>query len=192
MITVLTIESNVYFNLAFKYIARSSFGCAVNMVQTSVLTEENISQADVVILPMAQGEMFICHKILVHRKPNILIICMYKEPVAVSRSKMARCLKEAIFIQRSDTVDRIREQLQHAWCRQRGACMSCNGCRIQTLTDIQQQVVGSFIRGESTDRIANRFNITGKTVSTHKYKVMEKFGLRNQVELFHLLRCMNF
>lgn len=52
-----------------------------------------------------------------------------------------------------------------------------------TLSDREYQVFQLLVSGKSVTEIATRLNLSGKTVSTHKARLMEKMGLGNQAEL---------
>lgn len=51
------------------------------------------------------------------------------------------------------------------------------------LTSRQLEIVGHLARGDSAKMAARKLNLAWKTVSNHKYRIMQTLGLRNQVEL---------
>lgn len=52
-----------------------------------------------------------------------------------------------------------------------------------TLSDREYQVFQLLVAGKSVTEIADELNLSAKTVSTHKARLMEKMGIRNQAEL---------
>jgi DNA-binding NarL/FixJ family response regulator len=54
-----------------------------------------------------------------------------------------------------------------------------------SLSDREYQVFRLLVSGQSVSDIAERLNLSVKTVSTHKARLMEKMGLANQTELIH-------
>jgi DNA-binding NarL/FixJ family response regulator len=54
-----------------------------------------------------------------------------------------------------------------------------------SLSDREFQVFQRLARGTSVSDIAHQLNVSVKTVSTHKARLMEKMGLANHVELIH-------
>jgi len=54
-----------------------------------------------------------------------------------------------------------------------------------SLSDREYQVFQLLVSGTSVSEIALRLNLSVKTVSTHKARLMEKMGLANQTELVH-------
>jgi DNA-binding NarL/FixJ family response regulator len=53
------------------------------------------------------------------------------------------------------------------------------------LSDREYQVFRMLASGTSVSDIAARLNLSVKTVSTHKSRLLEKLGIRNQTELVH-------
>ncbi len=51
------------------------------------------------------------------------------------------------------------------------------------LSDREYEVFQRLVAGESVTDIAARLNLSGKTVSTHKARLMEKLGVDNQADL---------
>jgi DNA-binding NarL/FixJ family response regulator len=54
-----------------------------------------------------------------------------------------------------------------------------------SLSDREYQVFQLLVSGKSVSDIAVQLNLSVKTVSTHKARLMEKIGLANQTELVH-------
>jgi len=54
-----------------------------------------------------------------------------------------------------------------------------------TLSDREYQVFNLLVSGKSVTDIAAQLNLSGKTVSTHKARLMEKLNLSNGAELIH-------
>ena len=54
-----------------------------------------------------------------------------------------------------------------------------------SLSDREYQVFQFLVSGKSVSDIAEQLNLSVKTVSTHKARLMEKMGLANQIELVH-------
>ena len=51
------------------------------------------------------------------------------------------------------------------------------------LTERELQIMQLFARGASVTRIAQALSISGKTVSTHKARMMEKMGFSSNAEI---------
>ena len=55
----------------------------------------------------------------------------------------------------------------------------------ETLSDREYQVFRALVAGESVSAIAERLNLSSKTGSTHKARLMEKLNVVSSTELVH-------
>lgn len=65
----------------------------------------------------------------------------------------------------------------------RGAMPQSEGPAHATLSDREYQVFRLLVSGRSVSAIADQLNLSVKTVSTHKSRLMEKMNMTNQTEL---------
>ncbi len=65
------------------------------------------------------------------------------------------------------------------------AMPSAEGPPHATLSDREYQVFRLLAGGAAVTQIAGQLNLSVKTVSTHKARLMEKLGVANQAELIH-------
>src|SRR5208283_224990 len=63
------------------------------------------------------------------------------------------------------------------------AAPNAEGLPHTTLSNREFQVFQLLVSGVAVSEIADRLNLSVKTVSTHKARLMEKMGLDNQAEL---------
>jgi DNA-binding NarL/FixJ family response regulator len=64
-----------------------------------------------------------------------------------------------------------------------GAMPQTEGPPHTSLSDREYQVFQMLVAGQAVSEIANELNLSVKTVSTHKARLMEKMGIDNQAEL---------
>jgi DNA-binding NarL/FixJ family response regulator len=64
-----------------------------------------------------------------------------------------------------------------------GAMPQTEGPPHTSLSDREYQVFRMLVSGQAVSEIANELNLSVKTVSTHKARLMEKMGIDNQAEL---------
>jgi DNA-binding NarL/FixJ family response regulator len=64
-----------------------------------------------------------------------------------------------------------------------GAIPDSEGPAHTRLSDREYEVFQLLVAGVSVSDIATRLNLSGKTVSTHKARLMEKLGIDNQADL---------
>ncbi len=57
---------------------------------------------------------------------------------------------------------------------------------LESLSKREMQIMMMLTRGQSTQSIAETLNISTKTVFTHRYRIFDKLGVDNDVELTHL------
>lgn len=63
--------------------------------------------------------------------------------------------------------------------------------RLDSLSPQEFQVFQHLIKGTENIRIASRMNISNKTVSTYKSRLMEKLGCKSQLDIFDFARRNN-
>ena len=66
-----------------------------------------------------------------------------------------------------------------------GAMPHSDGPPHTTLSDREYQIFRLLVSGKTVTDIAARLNISDKTVSTHKARLLEKLNIGNQTELVH-------
>ncbi len=56
----------------------------------------------------------------------------------------------------------------------------------QELTSREMEITMMLIKGRNANDIGNLLKLSPKTVATHKYRIYDKVGVRNEVDLLHL------
>ena len=64
-----------------------------------------------------------------------------------------------------------------------GAMPQTEGPPHTSLSDREYQVFRMLVSGQAVSEIASELNLSVKTVSTHKARLMEKMGIENQADL---------
>ena len=64
-----------------------------------------------------------------------------------------------------------------------GAMPQSEGLPHESLSDREYQIFRMIAAGGAVSAIANELNLSVKTVSTHKARLMQKMGLQNQADL---------
>ncbi|HBL5464055.1 helix-turn-helix transcriptional regulator [Enterobacter hormaechei] len=154
------------------------------------LTNENVSQADIIVLSLCQGETLTCFPELLARQKGIVIGLVDDE---LRFSALPSCFQDIIFLPRRVSLDRISGVLFIAWFRTQlpGYTLNkktCFDCQHKGLSRQQIRIMVNFYRGLSVVQTANALKMSEKTVFTHKYMMMQKFNLRSDYELIVLLR----
>ncbi|WP_049855720.1 helix-turn-helix transcriptional regulator [Trabulsiella odontotermitis] len=161
---------------------------------TGIAETPAVAGADIIILHLCRGEAFICHPGLLHRRQGLLIGLVDNEKQIITTS-LPLCLRNILFIQRTEAIHRIITKIKFAWLstlesEQNARKITCQGCPHRTFSPQQQKIAIALAAGLSLNAIASSLSLGYKTVFTHKKMIMDKFFLRNDVDLLLLLRRM--
>lgn len=194
MLTILIQETDLFFQAGLRYFFEDFFAHNFHhRIRFSLdLTHDNVSQADIIVLSLCQGETLTCFPELLSRQKGIVIGLVDDE---LRFTALPSCFQDIIFIPRRASLDRICGALFIAWFRTQlpdyaWSKKSCFECRHKDLSRQQIRIMVNFYRGLSVVQTASALKMSDKTVFTHKYMMMQKFNLRSDYELVVLLRRM--
>ena len=192
MLNILIEETDLFFQAGLLYFFEDFFEHNFHrpIHFNAGLTEDNVIQADIIVLSLCQGETLTCIPELQVRQKGIVIGLVDDEH---RFSALPSCFQDIIFLSRRASLDRIsgalfialfRAQLPgYAWNKK-----SCFECQHKVLSPQQIRIMVNFYQGHSVVQTANILKMSDKTVFTHKYMMMQKFNLRSDYELIVLLR----
>lgn len=150
--------------------------------------------SDIYVSGFNAGEELICRPEMKLRKAKSLLIAVCNGLNELKTKNLPHCLRGCIFVRRTESIESIREKIEHAWAflnnknyvaeTEEKMCLSCFPVR---LTDVEERVVTYFYRGFSLAQIANIRGMHVKTVSAHKRAVMKKLNLSSSSELIHII-----
>jgi DNA-binding CsgD family transcriptional regulator len=161
-------------------------------VQFDHLTKVNAIQADVIVKSFVAGAEYICQPMLKYRSKPGLIIGIYDGDKSPYHEGLPLCIKNIVFVSRSEPLSTAREQVIQAWKDnienpEALPCKKCLKCKYRTLTPQQMMIAKYLLRGNDIIDIAKLLDINVKTVSAHKRLMMSKFNLSSDCELLHFL-----
>ena len=191
-LTILIQETDLFFQAGLQYFFEDffahNFHCAIRFCID--LTHDNVSQADVIVLALCQGETLTCFPELQARQKGIILGLVDDERHFPA---LPSCYQDIIFLPRRASLDRISGVLYLAWSRTQLPGYSwnkktCFECQHKFLSPQQIRVMVSFHKGLSVTQTASLLKMSDKTVYAHKYLIMQKFNLRSDYELIVLLR----
>ena len=164
-------------------------------INFSVMDRDSITQADIIVKSFSAGERFLCQPVMKMRQQGCLVIGIYDGGSAPTSGGLPLCFSNTVFINRSESLDQIRELVYRGMRRslletQHPSKQNCMVCNHQTLTLQQASVATRFYLGEETHTIARKMQISTKTVSSHKYLIMKKFNLGTDQDLLNLLNLL--
>lgn len=191
MLKILINESDVLFRRGMKYFLSDLF-CKRFKRQVEFITDytqENIANADVIVLSLRTGERYTCFPELRARRKGIIIGLVDENDY---HEKSPSCFADIVYIVRREPLSAITDRLTVAWQKWLASedfpqYKSCLGCKHFTLSLQQREIMSGFYHGNTVKDVARMLNINYKTVAAHKYIVMRKFSLKNDYELFRFL-----
>lgn len=156
------------------------------------LSKTNATQADVIVKSFVAGAEYICQPILKFRSKPGLIIGLYSGDKSPYHNELPLCIKNIVFINRSESLNSTREQIVNAWNESIQNPKSlqskkCLQCKYRTLTPQQLTIAKYMLQGNDIIEIADLLEINVKTVSAHKRLMMNKFDLKSDCELLQFL-----
>ncbi|MEG6214431.1 LuxR C-terminal-related transcriptional regulator [Enterobacter quasihormaechei] len=192
MLNILIQETDLFFQAGLQYFFENFFKYNFHRSITFNLdlTHENVSQADIIVLSLCQGETLTCFPELLARQKGIVIGLVEDD---LRFSALPSCFQDIIFLPRRASLDHISGVLFIAWFRTQlpgytWNKKSCFDCQHKGLSRQQVRIMVNFYRGMSVGQTAHALDMSEKTVFTHKYMMMQKFNLRSDYELIVLLR----
>lgn len=192
MIKVLIKDSNSFFEIGIKSFLVEFFG-ELNEHDVrfiSGLNCENVSVSDIIFISMCPGEHLICIPELLARKKSIIF--GITDCARTKSGTLPHCYQDIIFIPRNITAHEIKNKLLFALEKAKGnesiiTKKPCSLCRRIAISEQQRLIMTKYRLGKSIASISREMKISEKTVLSHKYIIMRKFGLNNQLELLKLL-----
>lgn len=190
MVKVLIKETDLMFLQGMEYYL-SNFFWRLFRLKAEFITDynsENIAVADVIVLSMCNGERYTCFPELRARRKGIIIGLVDER----DNRRSPLCFEDILYLTRRESLEEITHQLYISWQKWIMSDVfpqytSCLDCKHYTLSVKQRDILDKYYNGNSIDHIARMMNVSYKTVTTHKYSMMNKFGLKNDCELFRFL-----
>lgn len=161
-------------------------------VQFDSLNKSNATHVDVIVKSFSAGDEYICQPMLKYRSKPGLIIGIYDGNKSPYHHELPLCIKNIVFINRAESLNRVREQVVRAWVYSIENpvilhCNKCLQCKFRALSPQQLTIAKYLLRGKDIVDIAKSLELSVKTVSAHKRLMMSKFNLNSDCELLQFL-----
>lgn len=192
MINVLIKDDNAFFQWSLQRLVSELFAREYKkrVKLTLDLNQTTVSQSDMIIMGMRQGEHFTCHPELHARTKGGIIALMDKMPVNIASSP--ECITDIVYIERRAPLSEIRDGIIQVWKDHEGSRSSnCYACRYRTLSPQQIRIMAGFYCGKTVSQIARELDVSDKTIFSHKYQMMAKFHISSDYELLRLLERLH-
>ncbi|WP_426445402.1 helix-turn-helix transcriptional regulator [Siccibacter colletis] len=158
---------------------------------------DNIAQIDVIIVAVNPGDHIDClWPWLAQRKLRSLVVGFYEHHSPAHTKKPLFCLTKALWLHKRSNIVLTGNTLVHGWREMLASNLDtdtrdCGRCSRLKLTEQQRKIAFYMTRGMSINAIASALNINTKTVSVHKYFLMEKLHLQTNQQFMEFLHRKN-
>jgi DNA-binding NarL/FixJ family response regulator len=124
----------------------------------------SLPQADVMVLTMSEdckvvADVLQCYSVTTHAAPELV-----------------RAIYEAVEAKSYPTPKLLTDPIV------RDPCLQVN----RGLTQRQGEVLRLLVEGRSMKEVAATLNVSTRTVAFHKYQIMDRFGLKSNIDLVRL------
>ncbi|MGL5456658.1 MAG: helix-turn-helix transcriptional regulator [Citrobacter telavivensis] len=196
MMNIAILDNNTFSRISFELLTRQIIEYVhqtpVNYQYT--LAKHNTKNISLTVINFLRGELLLCNPELCLSGCNT-VIALLDNDEAVPR-QLPNCYENVYIIRRNDTLSKIVKVItaacNHAFeSKHENVRINCWECRKKYLSQIQIQLMRSFIQGLSCQDISMSMHIKDKTVYQQKRIIMQNFNLRSNQELLNLLTRMN-
>lgn len=132
-----------------------------------------------------------------NRTMKVLFLTGFLSNVFLER---ALRLKASGYLLKRETVDVVIQSIQRAAAgmtsfskevavrlergEQQNSYQLRGDCRLSRLTSRQLEVLRYLAKGDSVKEVARSLHLSHKSVDSHKYRIMQRLGIRDRVHLF--------
>lgn len=154
-------------------------------------------EMDIIVLSINTGDNVDClWPALALRKTRSLIIGFYEKTMPVRVKKPLFCLSKVLWLDKRCTINELALKVIQAWRETligngEVAMRDCARCSRLRLTEQQRRIAWYMLHGFSIAEIAAEMKINSKTVSVHKYFMMDKLSLHSNQQFLAFLHRKN-
>lgn len=147
--------------------------------------------ADVVFFEFSHECLFDCERWM-RNKNDVVLICYSVGVLGISQY-FPECFKNVLFFDRNTAlVHLLKECLELVGNKIERINPHCSLCKKMNLSEQQGKLLTCFSRGLTTLETARLMNVSPKTVFSHKYILMRKFGVSSDRQLLKLINSLTF
>lgn len=139
---------------------------------------KELYSADIMFFRFNSWDVNICHCRFFDVRNCILVGIA---DVHLDSKNLPLCIRNIIFLTNSDTKKSFLSKLQNA--KTNAGQKNCSVCPVKRISNAEIRLVHCLRRGMKIKEIAFEMGLSTKTVYSHQYNMMDKFGLNNKTEL---------
>ncbi|HHT7441339.1 helix-turn-helix transcriptional regulator [Klebsiella michiganensis] len=154
---------------------------------------------DIIIAEVLPGEIYLCNTSIKNRKKNSSVLILHSYDKLPEKELIVNCLKGVIFVSiKAVNIDKMFEIIAHELKRNEllpltqriDSPLICTHCPHKMLSKSQVAVATGIIHGFDIGKISALNNVTPKTITWHKSKIMEKYSLNNNYDFFQFINLL--
>ncbi|WON78399.1 LuxR C-terminal-related transcriptional regulator [Serratia sp. UGAL515B_01] len=193
MINISISESNRYFEHGLKKILESYFFYQNVKINFTSYDKSFADESWLIFRPLDERiDNYGCHPFISNGQQRVVPICM---PEDLTKMAMRPCIRNTVFLFRSDSVDTLLQKLDELWnpweINNRAGlydeCTSCEGCSFQQLSYNEKRIIRYIGMGFSISNISRILKKNVKTVSSQKRSAMKKLNMSRNIDLYRFL-----
>ncbi|PXK73549.1 helix-turn-helix transcriptional regulator [Klebsiella variicola] len=160
---------------------------------------DDYSSTDILIREIVSGEIFLCNYEIKNRKQGCAVILLHNFESLPEHESIVNCMKDSTFIslkvtnstQILNVIEKVfRNSLVGVEKNTDPQLLTCSGCPHRQLSVCQKEVIKGISEGFGMGQIAYSQRVSRRTTAFHKNRILEKFNLNNNQELFHFVNLL--
>lgn len=152
------------------------------------LNSRNVEGADLIILNVPAGVLYLSVPALQYRKEGCILIVITKESLFVNTRAFASCFQDAHFINKAAKISAVVALLKDAF--NRPLVKKQENCMIlhrRFITPLQHSIAKLTFSGLTIKEISKINGMKIRTVDYNKMRIKKNFNLKSNQELFEFL-----
>lgn len=193
-VLVLSKNDNYFLTSGLIALIQSLLGPEIDVRTSDDFSAEGIGKADIIVMNSPSLLHYLCHPNFRFRRPNSVVISLHNKQADILNQDLPYCFNDVIILHRDESFCGIRARLAQKLSPARSpftfSPLNCAGCICRRLSRCQLKIVKYLRQGYSIQCIARIMSVSVKTVYAHKYRLMEKFDARGDVELNQFINLL--
>lgn len=195
MVNILFSTNNLFYQIGIVPIIKSVLPVISSdeVSISSVVNEDNVANADIIIIDLKPGELYMCHPEIRTMKQSCLLIGITDKKTSCNALTLPSCISDIFLIDRSLSIEETTELLRGYFIEKQDINykhlkkIRCFNCKRRGFSRIQIEIIKGIKNGLSVKQLSNELNMSEQNIYAHKYQLMSKFQLSNTVELVSFL-----
>lgn len=190
---------NTYLRESLVFMINELICRSANLQISFSYTPNDYLDKDIIIAEVLPGEIYLCNTSLKNRKPGSSVIILHSYDQLPEKKSIVNCLQGVIFVSiKRVNVDEMFAIIAHELKKseapsvkqQNNSAPLCTHCPHKMLSRAQVAVASGIVHGFDLIKISALRNVTPRTITWHKNKIMEKYSLNNHSDFFQFINLL--